>query len=384
MLTKQLKPAIEAILFLQHKPLPIYKIAETIDETIEPEHYKAAIDELIQDYLTNEHGIELAEIAGGYAFRTKLEHRDMIRRMNQITPVRMSQAMLEVLSIIAFYQPVTREKLEEIRGVECGHHLRNLMDKKLVRMAGRSDAIGKPMLYATTKEFLELFGLPSLKEMPTLQEIEELLPKNEVGEVEDEELRIRTELQAIVANASELEFNDIELEEKRLFGEAEFNDVQETKTETQAGTARMADGEARAQASEPGASAEPQRKRGRRKADAEDIASEAGTSESSPGIEAGANSGGREAIHDSEARISETGFSEHQQDEVAGTIAFGSLSAAQEAEWESDEPALRPSEPDNGQGRIEILASEFTYEEELPGEAAEDHLERGRDEQKES
>lgn len=280
--TKQLKSALEAILFLQHKPMALVKLQETIDETIPDEDYRAALAELSQDYQSEDRGIELAEVAGGYLFRTKLEHRDMIRRMQQIVPIRMSQAMLEVLSIIAFYQPVTREKLEEIRGVECGHHLRNLLEKRLVRMVGRSDAVGKPMLYGTTKEFLELFGLPDLQEMPKLQEIEEMLPQNEVGEAEDEENRIRSELQAIVADASELEFSDIELEEKRLFGENAFeqNDKETTRAET--------DGS-----------------RG-------------------------------EAEQRTPAPDTETGKAELLQDEVAGPIAFGSPSPAQEAAWESE------------------------------------------------
>lgn len=327
---KQLKPAIEAILFLQHKPFAIGRLAETIDETIPPEDYKAAIDELIQDYQTSERGIELAEVSGGYLFRTKLEHRDMIRRMHQIAPVRMSQAMLEVLSIVAFYQPVTREKVEDIRGVECGHHLRNLMEKKLVRLAGRSDDPGKPMLYGTTKEFLELFGLPSLKEMPTLREIEDMLPSNEVGEAEDEEARIRTELQTIVANATELEFSDIELEEKQLFGEAEsLENAQANKA-------------------------------------------------SSGYDETGANSGGSATGDDAEARVPETGHTQHQSDEVAGTVAFGSISPAQEAEWESDVA------PDRA--RAELLADDdFAAEtDDYAGEAPEDHRERRRDEPAES
>ena len=334
---KQLKPAIEAILFLQHKPLPIARLAETIDETIPLEDYKAAVEELILDYQNLERGIELAEIAGGYLFRTKLEHRDMIRRMNQVAPVRMSQAMLEVLSILAFYQPVTREKLEDIRGVECGHHLRNLMEKKLVRMVGRSDDVGKPMLYGTTKEFLELFGLPSLKEMPTLQEIEDMLPKNEVGEAEDEEIRIRTELQTIVAGAKELEFSDIELEEQRLFGEAAAGNSKHDETNKE--------------------------------------------------IDETAADGDRSTSgDDAAAPRREAGHAELQQDEVAGTIAFGQVSAAQEKEWKSD--ALpQPETADAKRERAELLADSDDFAAEIDdyaGEAPEDHLRRRSDEPTES
>jgi segregation and condensation protein B len=321
---KQLKSALEAILFLQQKPLVLVKLQETIDETLPEDDYRAALAELVQDYQVEDRGIELAEVAGGYLFRTKLEHRDMIRRMHQITPVRMSQAMLKVLSIIAFYQPVTREKLEEIRGVECGHHLRNLMEKRLVRMVGRSDAVGKPMLYGTTKEFLELFGLPSLQEMPKLQEIEEMLPQNEVGVIEDEELRIRSELQTIVANASELEFADIELEEQRLFGEEALEQAEQDF----------------------------------------DKASE--------------NGGGRETQERTEAPRGKARQAELLTDEVAGSIAFGSPSAEQEREWESDETVSRGAD----ERGTEIAARELLAGVDEEAAPAEDHL-SGRDHQPE-
>jgi segregation and condensation protein B len=177
------------------------------------------------------------------------------------------------------------------------------MDKKLVRMVGRSDAVGKPMLYGTTKEFLELFGLPSLKEMPPLQEIEDMLPKNEVGEAEDEENRIRGELQAIVERAEILGFADIEQEEMRLFqneAQVELNDESETKSRKEVSHA------ARAERSEEGEDSS-------RRAESDDTATQ----------------------------ISEAGETQLQQDEVAGAISFGSISATQEAEWESNEPVRR-------------------------------------------
>ena len=214
---KSLKSAIEAIVFTQSSPISLQKVRSAIDETIEMAKYKKAVKGLKEDYQDSERGIEFSEMAGGLLFRTKIEHKDRITRMQQLAPSRMSQPLLEVLSIVAFNQPVIREKVEEVRGVECGHHLRNLMSKKLIRMVGRSEQLGRPMLYGTTKEFLELFCLSSLKDLPSLREIEDLVPESEVGGPEDEERRLHSHLQEIMDNSEELEFSDIEKKEEGIF-----------------------------------------------------------------------------------------------------------------------------------------------------------------------
>lgn len=246
---KSLKSAIEAIVFIQSSPISLQKVRSTIDETIEMAKYKKAVKELKEDYQNSGRGIELSEIAGGFLFRTKIEHKDMITRMQQLAPSRMSQSLLEVLSIVAFNQPVIREKVEEIRGVECGHHLRNLMSKKLIRMVGRSEQLGRPMLYGTTKEFLELFCLSSLKELPSLREIEDLVPESEVGSPEDEEKQLRSHLQEIMDSSEELEFSDIEKKEEGIFStldEMKHIEKEEAKEE------RRRQKEALAQAQEEG------------------------------------------------------------------------------------------------------------------------------------
>ena len=212
---KALKSAIEAIIFTQDSPISLQKIRVAIDENLAMEKYKAAIKELEKDYESSTRGIEIAKMAGGFIFRTKIEHKDRITRMQNLAPTRMSQAMLEVLSIVAFNQPATRERVEEIRGVECGHHLRNLLSKKLIRMVGRSEQVGRPMLYGTTKEFLELFCLSSLKDLPSVREIEDLVPKSEVGA--EEENSLRSELWEILDNSEEIQFSDIEKKEEGIF-----------------------------------------------------------------------------------------------------------------------------------------------------------------------
>src|SRR5262249_26605006 len=124
----------------------------------------------------------------------------------------LTNSMLEVLAIVAYNQPLTREGVDTIRGVDSSHLLRVLLDKKMLRIAGKSDDIGRPMIYATTKEFLELFGLRDLSGLPSLRELEEMLPKNEVGAVSEEEA-LAKEMEGILENTKPLEFNDLELED---------------------------------------------------------------------------------------------------------------------------------------------------------------------------
>lgn len=210
----QLKPALEAVLFMHHKPLSLARLQELVSPETDLEEYRTAISDLQSTFFTEERGIELIEVANGYQFRTKMEHREVIQRMFAIAPLKMSQAMLEVLAIIAYNQPMTREQVEQIRGVDCSHILRTLMDKKMLRLAGKSDDLGKPMLYGTTKEFLELFGLRDLNALPSLREIEEMIPSNEVGaEINEEEVLAR-EMEGIVTESKPLEFSDLELEDE--------------------------------------------------------------------------------------------------------------------------------------------------------------------------
>ena len=211
--TEMLQGAIEAVLFMNHKPVSLAKLQELINPELEMEEYRTAISNLQSNYMNEERGIEVVEVANGFQFRTKPEHKEVIQRMYQIQPTKLTNAMLEVLAITAYNQPVTREQIDKVRGVDSSHLMRALLDKKMLRIAGKSEEVGKPMLYATTKEFLELFGLRDLNALPSLREIEEMLPKNEVGaEVSEEELLAR-EMEGIVAEAQPLEFNDLELEE---------------------------------------------------------------------------------------------------------------------------------------------------------------------------
>ncbi|MGZ3660052.1 MAG: SMC-Scp complex subunit ScpB [Bdellovibrionota bacterium] len=208
----ELQAAVEATLFMHHKPITVGKIRELINPNIPEDDFRTAISNLMAVFFDEARGIELVEVANGFQFRTKPENKDILRRMYQIAPMKLTNAMLEVLAIVAYNQPLTREGVDKIRGVDSSHLLRVLLDKKMLRIAGKSDTVGNPMIYATTKEFLEVFGLRDLSALPTLRELEEMLPKNEVGATISEEEALASEMEGIVAASKPVEFNDLEIE----------------------------------------------------------------------------------------------------------------------------------------------------------------------------
>jgi segregation and condensation protein B len=134
--------------------------------------------------------VTLDEVSGGYQLRTKVDNAGWLRKLVKARPFRLSGPALEVLSIIAYKQPLVKSEVDDIRGVESGHLVRALIEKNLVKFAGKSELPGKPMLYATTKQFLELFGLRNIRELPTLSEIDKLIPEGigEINEIEGETL----------------------------------------------------------------------------------------------------------------------------------------------------------------------------------------------------
>jgi segregation and condensation protein B len=209
---EELEGAVEATLFMHHKPLSLNRIRELVNPAISEEDYRTAVSNLMGHTFSPNRGIELVEVANGYIFRTKQEHKDIVRRVYQIAPMKLTNAMLEVLAIAAYNQPITREGIDKVRGVDSSHLLRVLLDKKMLRIVGKSDEVGKPMLYGTTREFLEVFGLRDLSALPTLRELEEMLPKNEVGaEISEEEL-LSQEMEGILEASKPLEFHDLELD----------------------------------------------------------------------------------------------------------------------------------------------------------------------------
>ncbi len=177
---------IESLLFASDRPQSLSSIRQAFRGTqIGSREIKNIIEDLKIEYASGRRGITLDEIGGGYQIRTKEDNADFLRGNIKARVFKLSGPSLEVLSIIAYKQPITKGQIDEIRGVESGHLVRSLMDRGLVRFGGKSELIGKPMTYEITKKFLEVFGLRNINELPTLSEIDELIPEG-IGEMEVE------------------------------------------------------------------------------------------------------------------------------------------------------------------------------------------------------
>ncbi|MCB0407119.1 MAG: SMC-Scp complex subunit ScpB [Bdellovibrionales bacterium] len=185
--TEQIQSIVESVLFATEKPQSLSVIKQAFKGTqVRTKDIKAAIQQLSIDYASGQRGFSLEEVNGGYQLRTKIDNMDYLKRMVKSRPFKLSGPALEVMSIVAYKQPLIKAQIDEIRGVESGHLLRALMEKHLVAFAGKSEFPGKPMLYQTTRKFLEIFGLRNLKELPSLSEIDDLIPEG-IGEEEEKE-----------------------------------------------------------------------------------------------------------------------------------------------------------------------------------------------------
>lgn len=180
---------IESLLFSSDKPLGLGTFKQVFKGTnYKTKDIKKALEEMESVYADASRGVSLEEVNGGWQLRTKVDNMDFLRKLAKARPFRLSGPALEVLSIIAYKQPMVKSEVDQIRGVESGHLVRALMEKHLVCFQGKSELPGKPMQYGTTKKFLEIFGLRNLKELPSLDEIDQLLPDGIGMEEEDEKL----------------------------------------------------------------------------------------------------------------------------------------------------------------------------------------------------
>lgn len=176
---------VESVLFSTDKPVSLATIKQCFKGTqVRTNHIRRAIDSLAVEYAGGRRGITIEEVSSGYQVRTKVDNLKYLRQMVKSRPFKLSGPALEVLAIIAYKQPMIKSQVDEIRGVESGHLLRALMEKGIVSFAGKSDFPGKPMFYQTTRKFLEIFGLRNLKELPSLSEIDELIPEG-IGDEEE-------------------------------------------------------------------------------------------------------------------------------------------------------------------------------------------------------
>ncbi|MEJ2168414.1 MAG: SMC-Scp complex subunit ScpB [Desulfobacterales bacterium] len=170
---ENLKYIIESLLFVADEPLTMERFKKIIAPA-ETQEIRAALSALAAEYEERSGGFFLDEVAGGYQIRTRPEYTEWIKKLIQPRPLRLSKAALETLVIIAYKQPIIRSDIEHLRGVDCGGVLRVLLERKLIRVLGRREIAGRPLIYATTKHFLEVFDLKTLKDLPTPREIEEL------------------------------------------------------------------------------------------------------------------------------------------------------------------------------------------------------------------
>jgi segregation and condensation protein B len=168
------KRIVEALVLGAPEPVSAQKIAEIVPG-LETDDARALVAELGREYEEQGRAFEIWEVAGGYQLRTRPEYASYLRLLHRERPLRLSRAALETLAVVAYRQPVTRAEVEAVRGVEADAVLKSLLDRQLVRIAGHREVPGRPMLYATTRRFLEVFGLEQLEDLPTLREMEELL-----------------------------------------------------------------------------------------------------------------------------------------------------------------------------------------------------------------
>ncbi|HTU41317.1 MAG TPA: SMC-Scp complex subunit ScpB [Candidatus Aquilonibacter sp.] len=190
-----LKAQLEAIIYAAETPVTTEQMVSLVKQSVMAEgaadeaevksRVRVALEELVSKYGSQDHGIEIRQVAGGYRMSTKPEQHEMVRSFAKSLkpPVRLSLPALETLAVIAYKQPVTVPEISEIRGVDSGGVIATLLDRKLITTGGRKQVIGRPILYKTTKEFLMRFGLKDVNELPSMEEFEKLVAESFQGEL---------------------------------------------------------------------------------------------------------------------------------------------------------------------------------------------------------
>ena len=166
-----LKYIIESLLFVSDTPIMLKQIHYIMPD-VSMSHIRKAVEELTQEYNERVGSFYLSNVAGGIQLRTRPVYKEWIKRFIRSRPMRLSRAALEALAIVAYKQPVTRSEVDKIRGVDSGAIMRTLVENKLIRIIGRKEVAGRPMLYTTSKRFLEVFDLNDLKDLPAPDDLE--------------------------------------------------------------------------------------------------------------------------------------------------------------------------------------------------------------------
>jgi segregation and condensation protein B len=204
---RELRAIIEALLFVSAEPVPLDRLMVALGTISKPE-VRQALQSLREELDREGRGVQLVEVAGGWQIVTRLEYAPWIKRLAKAKAApKMSRSGLESLAIIAYKQPIVRAEIEQIRGVEVSGVLRTLLERKLIRMVGRKDVPGRPIMYGTTKFFLQQFGLSDLAQLPPLREFKELGEAEQAMLPVDEGLPIG-ESDAVPAGASDASAGD--------------------------------------------------------------------------------------------------------------------------------------------------------------------------------
>jgi segregation and condensation protein B len=201
--SRALKGILEALLFVTADPIPVSRFV-TLLGAVTKQEVEQALDGLRHEYEQEGRGLQLAEVAGGYRIVTKAEFAPWLKRLEKVkAPSKLSRSALESLAIIAYKQPIVRAEVEQIRGVETSGVIRTLLERKLVRIVGRKEEPGRPIMYGTTKFFLEHFGLRDLSQLPPLREFKELGESEQVMLPIDESVEVggMSSFQAVEAPA---------------------------------------------------------------------------------------------------------------------------------------------------------------------------------------
>lgn len=165
----RLRSILESLLFISGEPLSLERIAQIV-QGVEKKLIKETLEELAQEYMEKDRGLRIAEVAGGYQLESAKENAEYIARLIKTRPLRLTKPSLETLAIIAYRQPITRQEVDQIRGVDSSGVIKTLLEYEFIQIMGRKDVPGRPLIYGTTKRFLEFFRLKSLSDLPGLEE----------------------------------------------------------------------------------------------------------------------------------------------------------------------------------------------------------------------
>ena len=181
---EKIKLIIEVLLFTSHKPLSEKKLTEVLEE-IDKGSIRVALEDLKREYQEKKN-LEIREVAGGYQIFTRPDYAPWIEKLHRTKPTRLSRAALETVAIIAYNQPIIRVEIESIRGVDTSGVLHTLLVKNLIKILGQKKVIGRPLLYGITDDFLMYFGLKDVSELPSIEEVKEMIPNRQSAETPTE------------------------------------------------------------------------------------------------------------------------------------------------------------------------------------------------------